>query len=442
MHMDSRLPQITHTTTVSFKKSKFTGHAAAVESVSEALLVVTSLRRAQCCVPYAYRVHLSASDRKEGASDDGDIGFGDKLLHLLKRWDVENVILAVSRDDSASIVGGNFLGVRRFKVAMDCAKSVIQLCYLNAQSRLDASPVDSCQVISPPEKQACKDRVVQRSKPFRHDSVDLMSSLPVDDCGQDRVSPRGQVNNFRQAATGHKLGVPKLRLQNRFLEQSDAPAAVQMSRENDPPQLSAAQRSELRYIRHPPRQVELVLRCVCALCDSPLWLWAGEPAAVITSQLDWVDVRTALTDLQLNAKLKSLKPQTLNPELLRNISVMLRAGDLGPKSFDMIRAKSVLAAYFFSWIWMCLTVHGTSNPLGRQNVELRPHGPHYSPASPRANKMPTSQRQRILIDEKSPRANVELAAKGRPLIVPSNSHDRTRIGVRVMASPAPDVIST
>lgn len=442
--MDSKLPQITHTTTVSFKKSKFTGHAAAVESVPEALLVVTSLRRAGCCVPYAYRVRLSASNRKEGASDDGDTGIGDKLLHLLQRWDVENVILAVSRDDSASMVGGNFLGVRRFKVIMDCAKSVIQLCYLNAQSRLHDPPVDSRPICSP-EKQHCKDPPVQRSRPFRRNPVDFVSSLPVDDCGQVQVSPRGQVNNFRQAATGQKLGVPKLKVQQRVLEQKDALAAVQMSCGNDAPQLSAAQRSELRYIRHPPRQVELVLRCVCALCDSPLWLWAGEPAAVITSQLDWIDVRTALTDLQFNLSLRRVRAQTLDPELLRSISMLLRACDLGPKSFDIIRAKSVLAASFFSWIWMCLTVQGTLSALVGQNAEPRPQGPHYLPVSPQATKIPNSQRQKTAVsatDERSPRAGVEFTAKGRPLIVPNNSHDRTRIGSRVLASPATDGLST
>ena len=134
-------PVVTSSACVTFKRSKFTGFAAAVSTAAEVALVVATLQSPQSCVPYAFRLRqrstcdepLSPSptssegdlrfaeacavvpedeSRDEGACDGGDVGVGDKLLHLLRHWDVENVVLAVRRNDSRSIVGGEHLGVR------------------------------------------------------------------------------------------------------------------------------------------------------------------------------------------------------------------------------------------------------------------------------------------------------------------------------------------
>ena len=134
------LPSITSTPTVAFKRSRFAGHAAPVASVGDVEFVVAALKGAQRCVPYAYRLAGGApgappEGAREGRDDGGDVGVGDKLLHLLTQWDVENVVLVVTRDDSKSIVGGEALGVRRFKIVIDCAKSVLELCYLDSLRR-------------------------------------------------------------------------------------------------------------------------------------------------------------------------------------------------------------------------------------------------------------------------------------------------------------------
>lgn len=54
----------------------------------------------------------AASDVVEGAVDDGDVGTGEKLLHLLRRWDTKDTVLAVTRINGGFAMA-EILGVRR-----------------------------------------------------------------------------------------------------------------------------------------------------------------------------------------------------------------------------------------------------------------------------------------------------------------------------------------
>lgn len=50
--------------------------------------------------------------KTEGRSDNGDVGSGDKLLHLLQKWDIQNTVLTVTRIDGGFVMA-ELLGVRR-----------------------------------------------------------------------------------------------------------------------------------------------------------------------------------------------------------------------------------------------------------------------------------------------------------------------------------------
>ena len=67
----------------------------------------------------------------EGCGDGGDPGAGDKLLHLLRRWDIQNVVLCVTCWDDG--LRGR-LGSRRFRLYLDSAKSVLEQCYMDSMS--------------------------------------------------------------------------------------------------------------------------------------------------------------------------------------------------------------------------------------------------------------------------------------------------------------------
>lgn len=55
----------------------------------------------------------NSSDSDEGFCDNGDVGSGEKLLHLLQKWDVRHRVLMVTRIDGGFIMA-ELMGVRRY----------------------------------------------------------------------------------------------------------------------------------------------------------------------------------------------------------------------------------------------------------------------------------------------------------------------------------------
>ncbi|KAJ8599949.1 hypothetical protein CTAYLR_002825 [Chrysophaeum taylorii] len=313
------------TASVRFKRCRFTGHAVPVRSPEEALHAVESLRRPDCCVPYAYRL----CGGEQGGGDEGDVGASDKLLHLLQHWDVENVAVVVCRDDSRTFIEPNFLGPRRFKPLLDCAKAVLELCYV------------------------------------------------PDDVDEETETP---------------------------------PTPSKPS----PPELAAAQRAELRSVRRPHVETELVLRCVAVLLDGPRWLWSRRGDSLdVASDLDWLDLRLNITDGALNDRLLGVDPRQLSPVLLDKVATLLANANLGPKAIDALRAKSTVAAEFFPWLWACLRYH-------RRREDGKKIGEEAS--------------TEVVAGEDPP------AVGGRQLAAPLDPQRVTRLGQRVeaVASSSPD----
>lgn len=137
-HPDGLLLAVTHTDPLTFKRCSFVGHACAVRSLVDVQTVATYLRTTPpwvgCTVrPCAWR--LEGDEAAEGFDDFGDLGAGRKLLGLLQRWDVRNVVLSVTRHDDRGLPGGAFLaaerlGVQRYRVILGRAKDVLEQCYL------------------------------------------------------------------------------------------------------------------------------------------------------------------------------------------------------------------------------------------------------------------------------------------------------------------------
>jgi hypothetical protein len=137
---------ITHGESRMWRKAKFQAHAAPVRYLADVEYVVQQLSTSlpwsnanfQAC---AYRLSIDAAGGGgtganseeatvlEGQRDDGDPGVGDKLLYLLQRWEVQNVVLVVSAWDDG--IRGR-LGAARYRVYLQHAKEVLEQCYLEA----------------------------------------------------------------------------------------------------------------------------------------------------------------------------------------------------------------------------------------------------------------------------------------------------------------------
>eukprot|EP00933_Yihiella_yeosuensis_P018471 TRINITY_DN15143_c1_g1_i1.p1 TRINITY_DN15143_c1_g1~~TRINITY_DN15143_c1_g1_i1.p1 ORF type:complete len:551 (-),score=114.05 TRINITY_DN15143_c1_g1_i1:144-1796(-) len=110
-------------------KSTFQAHVCCVMDPLQVPRVLESLQstsqfRSVRSWPYAYRI-ISPFDGQvhEGGDDDTDAGAGDKMLGLLKRMGLENLLLIISRWDTGT---SNRLGSELFKCVNEQCKDLLK----------------------------------------------------------------------------------------------------------------------------------------------------------------------------------------------------------------------------------------------------------------------------------------------------------------------------
>ena len=202
----SSVLSVTHTDPYTFRRSTFAGHACAVRTDADVASVLRYMSESapwsnSSVKPCAWRLDSGV----EGSDDAGDVGAGEKLLHLLQRWDVKNVVLVVTRHDSDSLHGGGFLaseklGVQRYRIMLSKAKHVLEQCYLTAL-RAAAVPHEANTVPMPgiggtSAPGASLRSSVQRTggrRVFKPADVRFDADIVV---ATSVVSKRGQVNRF------------------------------------------------------------------------------------------------------------------------------------------------------------------------------------------------------------------------------------------------------
>ena len=300
---DDGPPPITSTEAVVFRGMRFRGHAVPVVCEEDVAAFMNDARVAIGVSPSAYRL----ADGGEGSDDGGDVGTGQKLLDLLRRWDVENVALMVTRDDSQSLVSSDVLGAKRFKLSLDCAKIVLEACYDDAAPVLRSREVDG--------------------GTGQYFDVVTQSSIPP-----SRDKPRRATPSI--FTTPRKTSIVK-------------------DEREPPPQLDMTRRNEIRALREPHGDVELVFRCACALVDGPRWLKpkaapkTGGPASGWVET--WVDVRIALSEHDVQSRLDAV--DDVDPEAQDAVRDALVKQGLGPRATDRLRARNEVASEFLPWLW-------------------------------------------------------------------------------------------
>jgi hypothetical protein len=128
---------ITHGASLAFEGRLIQAHAAPVRSLSDVEYVVDKMQQmppwdSSDFRPFAYRFveyQDASTTLLEGCEDGNEYGCGDKLLHLLQKWGVHNVVLVVVRWDDG--VPGR-MRCRHFPLILDRAKAVLEQCYMDA----------------------------------------------------------------------------------------------------------------------------------------------------------------------------------------------------------------------------------------------------------------------------------------------------------------------
>lgn len=76
----------------------------------------------------------------EDWEDNGEVGLGDRILHLLQRWQVENVVLFVARQDDS--LTRHMIGQDLFKLVLETAKLALEQYYISNMKPPDTAKLE------------------------------------------------------------------------------------------------------------------------------------------------------------------------------------------------------------------------------------------------------------------------------------------------------------
>ena len=312
----------TSSTKRTFKKSVFQAHTCVIEDVNQVELLLKSMKSRKpyseaTYMPYACRIEDTTP--LEHSSDDGDFGVGDKLLHLLQKWDVLNIFLVVTRIDkslSGTLLSGNS---QRFRVILDTAKDALERSFLETLSSHESAALAKLEALAIKKEVPKPITAAQSAVILAPETVDFpLSHVGTSDgCGVGGTK-QGRINNFKST---DENPVP-----------SESP--VLLKKESLPPLVSSldsinvskSDLATLKALRKPSKELHLVLVCIAIFLKVKDLTWEGCKAMLMSKSFCsrvLSDISPTKVQKSQVRKVRSIITQNPNftPEFLRRTSV-------------------------------------------------------------------------------------------------------------------------
>ncbi|KAG1675206.1 Protein IMPACT [Nymphon striatum] len=120
--------EITHSDTITDRKSTFQGHCAKVTDITEVEYILRKLKSNKKIAGATHNImayRIKCPKKKcilKDYDDDGETHAGSRVLHLLEISEIENVVVIITR-----WYGGIHLGPDRFKHINNAARNALQI---------------------------------------------------------------------------------------------------------------------------------------------------------------------------------------------------------------------------------------------------------------------------------------------------------------------------
>ena len=321
---------ITHGKVMKVGESRnYQAHAAPVSCPEHIKYVLDKLNRLKkwrtcVCRPCAFRI---AENVIVEQSDDGnDLGAGEKLLYLLQRWDVQNILLVVTGWN----VGGHLstsvrskAGITRYRVLIDSAKQVLEQCYF--ESLGIASEVES------------------KSGDI-HESYTLERSESAPPLSSGTFSLQSQIVQEYFSSERLQQALPVAHFPLESIKRFGSKGTVDEGKEYEelkwmpfhfPAILTKAQCREARLVKHPSSLLRAIFTCIARILED-------SDCCSISSSNSWPDLcdvvcaPTSMVDLRL-----------LRSETVSDVRAMLEESSVDEQT---ARNASELASASYAWI--------------------------------------------------------------------------------------------
>ncbi|TMW66747.1 hypothetical protein Poli38472_014059 [Pythium oligandrum] len=297
------------------KKNVFQGAVVQVRDATRVDAVVAQLRalsrwRKSQRFPHAVRIRQASSQHpsvvqatketprgktKFRASDDaalyedwddgGEQDVGDRLLHVLQRWQVENVVLVVARQDDS--FSGRLIGQEVFKLMIEAAKLALEQYYVHNMKPTDAAKLELFEATGGAQYLVTPREPGNNASP-RHASICLMTTATVPSWPQQhqptadggrKGSKKGRVNHFLHGRTGPSMESTREADESTDEKASPTKATVEVNNNDthddtghslDWLGVTKEEWLQMRSIRVPVKELHYLLMCLLVLVDKPL----------------------------------------------------------------------------------------------------------------------------------------------------------------------------
>lgn len=303
----------------------------------------------------------------ESWEDDAQPGVGDRLLHLLQRWQVENVLLVVARRDSS--LCQRLLGAELFRLALEAAKLSLEQYYLDSIKPSEAAklellenpaPVSSQPQVAPQAPAVCvMDSDTVPSWPKQHQ--------PTSDGGGRKGAKQGRINHFMHRYSSPRSVHKADPLSPSSPSNNDAAAPVTVDSELavdgsgttggiDWLDISRDEWLQLRSIRVPVKELHYLFMCLVVLLDAPPEQRAARKAAptpkmqeeFTPSDFSWLRCREILHhSASWSPRLRELRGAMLAKSQASALRAIFQEPAFTSDSFVRI---SIASAKIFAWL--------------------------------------------------------------------------------------------
>ncbi|DAZ99885.1 TPA: hypothetical protein N0F65_008628 [Lagenidium giganteum] len=321
----------------------------------------------------------------EDWEDDGEAGVGDRLLHLLQRWQVENVVLLIARQDDS--LSGRLIGPEVFKLMAESGKLALEEYYMDNAKPSDAAKLELL------ESTAGTSLTITPRDQHPTPAVCLMTSEtvpswpanhhPTSDGGGRKVAKRGRINHFLHKAVQEQDKKASAQARSTLSVTANQDAMEMLALDDDLHHqqggvdwlgITKDEWNKLRGIRVPVKELHYLFMCLIILLDTPKEKApksrpvAKHEETYTPPSFSWVKCREILHRTpDWHDKLRQLRGATLTKDQVAALRSIFQEPNFTEAAFVRI---SVASVKIYTWLQRLLDEFD-ENELGL-NVQASP----------------------------------------------------------------------
>ncbi|KAH9116998.1 hypothetical protein AeMF1_009100 [Aphanomyces euteiches] len=281
-------------------------------------------------LPYAYRIIGPSPERQQQddsqekelvtteSSHDGNIlGAGDKLLQVLRRWEVCNAVVVVSRADRS--LTGRLIVAQIYQLVVESAKLALEQFAVESLHPSEAAKLALHELGRSKESNEKEPHLTVQEMTYVGKQTRMVA-------GVVQGTKQGRINHFNQENTKDSMENQGNR-----------------ARSLEPIGVSKEEFASLKALRMPPKELHMVLVCIAVLLNE--------------KDISWLGCREMLHHPSFCTRVLHLDPTKLTKKQASRVRTILQEPQFVP---ELVRRVSAVGATLLTWVMQVMDMYDST----------------------------------------------------------------------------------